>query len=268
MPAEICATPGCRKFAALFETRCCALCEDSNARVHSRMCTSGRIPRPLFCSTPYFPQDQNGLNPATPAVLEPCIRRGNVDHFQVQAHREHDACMSVAANLAWYFDTFNLDVNWATLNAWEHVFGIMVACAHTRHFILHVFGTEHIPPPTLLAQPVHACDASHPTLYDLDAYEVTGCDYAVQAVVASRIGAPTVCRRFCLMVEGAPNTAEFGLYDSGGVHRSLAMACLLKRLVYPRAQLAIHSLRGYNGAKARGLDCLCLYPPEVSAATF
>ena len=212
---------------------CCMRCHDTSGQAHGRNCTANYVGAALI--------------PTTVVSVPGAACR---EWFDAQGLPV--AYSNAVQALAWYFSEYQMTVPLEVLGSWQRCLWLVAACDWTRVLTLHVYGANvHTPAiAETLCIDARGCNARFPSL---DPRHATGCDWRLQAVVASRSGAPDVIRRLCLLVETHPNEDEFGIFCNFGVHRSMAASELARQIAYPRARFRIYSARTREAALRHGL---------------
>ena len=89
-----------------------------------------------------------------------------------------------------------------------------------------------------------------PCLYDMR--DVTGIDFALQAVLVCQTFTPEILQDACKEIE-VKNLSTFTLVCMHATHRSVACAVLLAMLAYPNALIRFSTKRTQQAAVERGM---------------
>jgi hypothetical protein len=154
----------------------------------------------------------------------------------------------------WYMDYVQLHMSPETLEAWkklETCFWAPSMVDRRRALDIYVLAKKNSPllrdanTPSVVDVHDRGLDARASTLYNMS--DVTGIDFALQAVLVCQTCTPEILIDACREIETG-NLFTFTLVCSHATHRSVACAVLLAILAYPNAQICFSTSRTQRAA--------------------
>jgi hypothetical protein len=153
----------------------------------------------------------------------------------------------------WYMDFIGETMPASTLSEWQILAEVIPHAVQDRRLTIHVLAEDS----ARLARMenvinVHArgLDAHAPSLYEM--HQVTGIDFAVQAVLVRQALTPELIYEACRTVERG-NCSSFAFVCAHATHRSCGCAVLLAILVYHDARIIFSTRRTVRAAVERGM---------------
>ena len=167
---------------------------------------------------------------------------------------------TIRDHIRWYAERYDVHLDDTTLRNW----GYLDECAKDaqRELTLCAYAEDNLPwlPSGSIINVARSLNGQS-NKYRMQ--DVTGVNFCVQAVVAAQQNTPILLLHAVYHIE-CTKDIEFAFACSHGTHRSVALAFLLKTLVYPNATILLTTRRTQLAAERAG----CAYADLLDVAGF